>query len=86
MNKQQLNAAILKMAKDITLRSDKSEGDLDNFFKYVDKVFKPEFIRLYQLDRKFELMNKRSVLIMFRLNLRYRVIDFHNFGNEIELP
>ena len=39
-----------------------------------------EFKRLYFADKEFEAMNKESIKIMFRLNLRYRIIPFHAFG------
>ena len=39
-----------------------------------------EFKRLYFADKEFEAMNKESIKIMFRLNLRHRIIPFHAFG------
>ena len=42
--------------------------------------FEKEFLSLYNSDAKFEQMSKRSILIMLRLNIRYRFVALHNFG------
>ena len=39
-----------------------------------------EFKRLYFADEEFDFMNKESIKIMLKLNLRYRIIFFHTFG------
>ena len=44
-----------------------------------------EFKRLYNADSNFEYMNKDSILTMLRLNLKYRFIDLHLFGINIDL-
>lgn len=44
-----------------------------------------EFKRLYFADKEFEAMNKESIKIMFRLNLRYRIIPLHAFGLSINI-
>lgn len=62
-----------------------SFGDLDEYIKYRDNEAKKEFIRLYHADETMESLTKRSILIMFRLNLKHRFIAFHLFGINIKL-
>lgn len=50
-----------------------------------DPNFEKEFKRLYFADSSFQYMNKKSILIMLRLNLRYRFIPLHSFGINIDL-
>ncbi len=51
---------------------------------YIEQ-FKDDYRLLYYSDDQFIQMNKKSVLIMLRLNVRYRIIAFHNFGLFINL-
>ena len=55
-------------------------NDQDVYFKEVETTVKPEFKRLYLADSQFEYMNKKSILIMLRLNLQFRIIPLHSFG------
>ena len=52
----------------------------DIYFKEIETMVKPEFMRLYLADSQFEYMNKKSILIMLRLNLSLRIIPLHSFG------
>ena len=52
----------------------------DIYFKEIETMVKPEFMRLYLADSQFEYMNKKSILIMLRLNLSFRFIPLHSFG------
>jgi len=60
---------------------------IDDDSKYVDYVdeVKSELLRLYHADDRFQYMNSKSIKIMLRLNLRFRVIPLHIFGLHIEL-
>lgn len=55
----------------------------------TDKAELPEFEkecrRLYYADKEFSYMNKDSVLIMLRINLRHRFIALHSFGINISI-
>lgn len=53
---------------------------------YFTPEIEKEFKRIYNLDRTFEYMNKTSVLIMFRLNQRYRFEALHTFGIFYNIP
>lgn len=78
MTAQQLNRDI-KHLKNLSLKISKTMFDSEII------SFKKEFNRLYFADSKFEVMNKKSVLIMFRLNLRFRFHALHSFGIHINL-
>jgi hypothetical protein len=83
MTKQELNRDVkrlLKKAKAITKGLQNSE-----YYDAIEKEVKPEFFRLYRADTKFEYMNKESILIMLRLNLRHRFEPLHMFGIYIDV-
>lgn len=70
-NARTINKAVkdlLKLDKEI------SKTPVD-YNKLVDQL-KDEFVKIYRMDSKFELMSKESVLIMLRLNLS---IEQYNF-------
>ncbi len=48
-------------------------------------LIRSEFVRLYYADLEFKYMNRSSILIMLRINIRFRIISLHNFGSFIEL-
>lgn len=87
MTNQELNRDVKRMLSKMKKRNilDKDLKDLETWFSFIEHEIRPEFKRLYFADQKFEIMNKSSILIMFRLNLKYRFIPFHAFGLEIEL-
>lgn len=53
--------------------------------KTSEKNMKEEIIRIYTADSSFTLLSKKSILILLRLNLRYRAIPLHHFGLHIEI-
>ncbi len=57
----------------------------DTYFTIVEKEIKPEFIRLYNADREFKALNRQNILILLKLNLRYRIVPLHAFGLFIEI-
>jgi hypothetical protein len=78
MTNQELNRDIKRILKEDLLYSQTSkEVHLENV--------RNEFKRLYNADREFTYMNRTSILIMIRLNLKHRFIAFHNFGLFIDL-
>lgn len=80
MTTRELNRDIARLARD----SKYTDKNLDRLAEHEQNM-KKEIDRLYHADEKFEYMSKRSVLILIRLNLRYRAIAFHHFGGKIEL-
>lgn len=84
MDKQELNSKIRKLYKEVSkLQSEQS--NLDIFFSIIDTEIKPKYTSLYYADDSFKSFNKESILILIRLNLRYRFIPFHQFGLNINL-
>lgn len=59
--------------------------DNDTYFKSIELSIKPELKRLYYADQEMKYMTKDSILILLRLNVRFRVIPFHQFGLFINL-
>jgi hypothetical protein len=67
-----------------TLTDDLFQNNPVKYDSIVDAV-KAEISRLYYADSKFEYANKQTILILMRLNLRYRAVVLHVFGINIEL-
>lgn len=83
MTKKELNRDIKKLAKkELCLQTLPNN---DQYFDAVEIFVKPEFKRLYNANKDFEYMNRNSILIMLRLNLKHRIIQLHTFGLNIEL-
>ena len=62
------------------------EYEANNPKKYDTKeVFMKEFEELYRADNQFKLCDKDSLLILLRLNIRYRFVHLHQFGLFIDL-
>ena len=79
MTNAELNRDIRRLARRVeTLQN------TEKIFEYLDEV-KAELSRLYYADDEFTAMNKQSVLILLRLNLRFRVIPLHLFGINVEI-
>ena len=79
MTTRQLNADIKKLAKKNIIYSG------GNFNQEAHNEISNEIKRLYYADDKFEYMSKNSALILFKLNLRYRIIALHQFGGQIDI-
>lgn len=67
------------------LNSEIKKNSATGGHQYIESYAKKEFKRLYAADNQFIYMNKQSVLIMLRLNLRYRFVPLHQFGLYIEI-
>jgi len=46
--------------------------------------FKHNFYHVYKMDETFNKMNAESIKTMFRMNMKWRFIPFHQFGIFIE--
>lgn len=75
MTTQELNRDIKRLRKSIV-----SHNGKDSYYSFIENEAKKEFQRLYGADREFKYMNKESIKIMFRLNIRHRFQPLHNFG------
>lgn len=74
MTTSELNRDIKRLAK-----MDKRDKDGD-----LIPAIENEFRRLYSADIKLEYMNRTNIIIMFRLNLLYRIVPFHQFGIQVD--
>lgn len=87
MTPQQLNKdikALNKLVANITLQSNRTPDSNGTYYKRIDAEVKPEFIRLFHADREFKYMDRTSILIMLRLNVKLRIVAFHSFGLNID--
>lgn len=77
MTAKELNRDIKRLANEIYRISFE---DQNKYLAYLESEAKKEFLRLYRADKQFEYMNKQSILIMLRLNVRHRFEAHHMFG------
>lgn len=82
MTKQELNRDIKRLNSEIYRMSFKDQRE---YLNYIDITAKMEFNRLYMADKTFEYMNKESIVIMLKLNLRHRFVPLHTFGIDINI-
>lgn len=75
MTVQELNRDIKRLVFNINKKKGTPE-----YYNYIQTGVKKEFTRLYHADSSFTSLTKNSLLIMLRLNVRYRFIEFHQFG------
>lgn len=80
MTKQELNRDIKRLYNNI-----EKAKNTPLFFEYIEKQAKKEFTRLLYASDDFSALSKKSVLILYRLNLRHRFIPLHTFGLNIKL-
>lgn len=87
MTTLELNKAIKSLNNYIKGIKQAAEMMEDNtaYFRDIDKVAKPEFIRLLNADSSFKSLTAESIRILLRLNLSHRFVAFHTFGLFIEL-
>ena len=87
MNNRQFNQDIKQLNKAIFKASQKVDitGNNDEYFAFINGEAKKEFMRIYNANDTFEGLNKQSILIMMRLNLRHKFIPLHIFGININL-
>lgn len=83
MTKNELNRDIKKLNNYI--KGIKQSTDNTTYFRDIENVAKPEFIRLLHADSSMETLTADSLRIMIRLNLSHRFVAFHTFGLNIEI-
>jgi hypothetical protein len=79
MTKQELNRDTKRL-----LKAYKAALKSKNYYEQLPAIQK-ELKRLYMADSNFKYMNKTSILILLRLNLRLREIELHHFGINIDI-
>lgn len=83
MTNAELNRDIKRLNKKILKRLKQKEEEkcrIDIF-----KEFEKEYRRLYCSDKTFKVLNKTSILIMLKLQLKYQFVPVHRFGLFIDL-
>ncbi|HET8963757.1 MAG TPA: hypothetical protein VFM99_07665 [Chitinophagales bacterium] len=78
MTKQELNRDVKRLKKSID-RANVKDGN-DERFAFIEKEVKPEFKRLYRADDTLQSFSADSLRIMLRLNVRFNIVPFHQFG------
>ncbi len=78
MTKRELNRDVKRLAKFVS----NYVGTTD---EKTEEYIKAEAKRLYQADKEMTYLNKDSIKVLLRLNLRYRFVQLHSFGLFIEL-
>jgi len=81
MTPQELNRDIKRLLKAIVKRVEEKHETGCQIDIY--REFYNEYKRLYYTDREFEDMNRQSIRIMVRLQIKYRFITHHHFGLHI---
>ena len=85
MTTAELNRDVKRLAKkEIAFTKDYLLLSIEDRPK-IDAEIRKELNRLYNVDNTFKSLNKNSCLILFKLNMRYRVIALHFFGAYIEI-
>jgi hypothetical protein len=79
MTARQLNARVRK------LRDRVIDMELYHDSHYYDtlRAIHDEFSLIYSAAPDFKGISRQNILIMFRINMKYRFISFHQFGINI---
>ena len=87
MENSELNRDIKRLAKKLIKATNlvKNNSSRDNYYYLIDAEIKTEFLRLYHADKKAEIMNKKSIQIMLRINQIWSFIPHHRLFLMIEL-
>lgn len=85
MTKQELNAAVKRLAARYTNNKPAEGADLNLYFKWLEDEIKPELRRLYHADTSLKSLTADNLRRLLRLNLLLRAIPFHQFGLYIDL-
>lgn len=80
MTKQELNRDITRLYKYVN----KLMNNPSDEYYQAEPEIKKEIQRLYYADKSLNSLTKKSILILLRLNIRFRAIPLHSFGLHIE--
>ena len=85
MTPQELNRDVKRLARqELKLCSMANEMPNEEYYCEAEKI-KKEAKRLYLADPDFSYMSKKSILIMLRINTRYRFEALHHFGLRLNI-
>lgn len=82
MTNAELNRDIKRLYKSI---EKSKELNNDDYYSFIEKEAKPEFLRLYGADREGTALNLLSFKIMHRLNQTHKFVAFHMFYINLEV-
>ena len=92
MTARQLNQRVKNLKKAILIKlkaADIVSGTMpdaqDLYHAFIEGEAKKEFRTIFYADTTFEYLSKESILTMLRLNVRYKFVELHRFGIDIEL-
>ena len=86
MTKQELNRDIKRLFnKAQNALSNQTNDEYHKLTSGRDSEVGKEFKRLLYADKEFKYMNKQSVCMMLRMNVRYVYEPLHLFGIHIEI-
>lgn len=83
METKALNRDIKRLARNF--EKAKNNLDMPEYFEYIDETVKPEFKRLFDMDKGFEYISRDSILILLSMNISLRIVPLHVFGSHINL-
>ena len=77
MTTKELNTACRKLRYEYHRMSfaDQNEG-----FEWMEKVCKPEFLRLYGADKTLEYLSADNIRGLLRINVANHFVPLHTFG------
>lgn len=81
MTTKELNRDVKRLHQSIMKAS--QQMTTEEYFDFISRDAKREYLRLYHADSTFTYMNRSSILIMFVLNRVNRFIPFHQFGPNV---
>jgi hypothetical protein len=75
MTNAELNRDIKRFFKNYSIHLE-ADGS-DTFFSWVDRYGRKEFLRLYGADKELILMNKKSILMLMKINRHLLIVPLH---------
>jgi hypothetical protein len=76
---ENLNVAVKRLKKQINAKHAEPHT-VEQWYDYLDEKVKPAFLKIYNADTTMAALNADSMRIMLRLNVRFRIVPFHQFG------
>jgi hypothetical protein len=77
MTNAEVNRDIKRLFKVYTIHC--ACDDATIFFEWMERYGNKEFLRLYHADLDLTVMNKKSILMLMKMNRTLKVIPFHQF-------
>ena len=75
MTSAELNRDIKRFYKNYSIHLEIDSSD--TFFDWVERYGRKEFKRLYDGDKELKYMNKKSIMMMMKINRHLLIIPLH---------